>query len=264
MSDDPGAAALPEVMLVDDERLVARLYARAVEAAGCSATIVGDGEAAFDRVVEQPPRLMLTDLNMPGMSGLDLIARLRDRDLKSFPVILMSADDNVALLQAGVEAGADDFLFKGVPFERIIARLRHWVFGPFSAGQPEHIRAAASDTLVRATPPDPPIAHLHGGIDPLVARTALVLADLLSMQPDDFGANDVDCMRLLGVIDGIIALLTRSNALAQLRRLEAVKQSIDALDGAWPDRLQPLLADYPRIAEAATFRHAAQTLLLRP
>ncbi|MEM8827004.1 MAG: response regulator, partial [Pseudomonadota bacterium] len=93
---------MAKVLLADDEALVARLYARAVEVAGHEPSVVTDGEAAFQAIVDDPPALLLTDLNMPGLSGDRLAARLLERGLKTFPIILMSADDTTALVVAGV------------------------------------------------------------------------------------------------------------------------------------------------------------------
>ncbi len=254
---------MPDVMLVDDERLVARLYARAIEAAGGHAVLFEDGASAFEAIVAQPPALLITDLNMPGLSGLELVERLYARDLKCFPVVLMSADDNMALLQAGVDAGVDDFFVKGIPFQRFMARMQHWLTSPLH-GVPAHVRAATSDSLIRAPLGDAPMQRLHDGLDRFVGRTALVVEDMLSLAPADFGRTDSDLLRLLGVIDGTLALLARSNGLAQLRRVEAVAGVLAELPEALAARAATHLPDYGDVAAEATFRHAAQTLVLRP
>lgn len=249
-----------EVLLVDDERLVARLYARAVEAAGYQAVIVGDGETAFQRILAAPPALVLTDLHMPGLSGLELARRLLERGLKSCPLILMSADDTAALVNDGVAAGIDDFLVKGVKFDRLTARLRQWLEGPYS-GLPAHVRAAALDSLAREAAPARPIAHLHGSIDSIVERGVRVITDMLRHAPAGFGGHIVEQLRLLGVIDGVLALLSRSNGLAQLRRPEALQAVVGRLPGH-AAALLPMLPAIDRIAADATFRHAAESLVL--
>ncbi len=254
---------MSDVMLVDDERLVARLYARAITAAGAQPLLFENGEAAFDAIVSQPPALLITDLNMPGMSGLDLVERLKGRELKRFPVVLMSADDNMALLQAGIAAGVDDFFVKGIPFQRFIARLRHWLDGAWP-GVPDHVRAATSDSLIRAPMGDAPMQRLHDGLDRFIGRTALVAEDMLSLVPADFGGAESDILRLLGVIDGMLALLARSNGLAQFRRVEAVAAVLRQLPFALARRAEALLPRYDMVAATATFRHAAQSLILRP
>ena len=251
-----------EVLLVDDERLVAKLYGRAVESAGYAATLFGDAESAFERIVEREPKLLITDLNMPGLSGHALAERILERGLKSFPIILMSADDTVDLIKAGVAAGVDDFLVKGVGFDRFRARLDHWLKGPF-IGLPAHVRLAARDSLARSGAPDAPIERLHGSLERIAARAAITVADLLDVVGPEYGRGAVEAVRLIGVIDGVVALLARSNGLAQIRRLEAITAVIDRLGAPWATRLQPHVARLEAIARDATFRHAAQSLRLR-
>lgn len=251
-----------EVILVDDERLVAKLYGRAVEAAGYQATLFGDAESAFRRVVEKEPSLLVTDLNMPGLSGYGLAERIMERGLKSFPIVLMSADDTAELIKAGVASGIDDFLVKGVSFDRFRARLDLWLKGPF-IGLPAHVRTAARESLARSGTPDAPIEHLHGSIERLAARAAVTVADLLDAVGPQFGRGATEAVRLLGVIDGVLALLSRSNGLAQLRRLEGIVAVAEALGAPWQARLQPHIERLEALARDATFRHAAQSLRLR-
>ncbi|MBL8648108.1 response regulator [Sphingosinicella xenopeptidilytica] len=251
-----------EVILVDDERLVAKLYGRAVEAAGYQATLFGDAESAFKRIAQQEPALLVTDLNMPGLSGYALAERIMERGLKHFPIILMSADDTAELIKAGVASGIDDFLVKGVGFDRFRARLDHWMKGPFH-GLPAHVRVAARESLARSGAPETPISHLHGSLDRITARTAVTVEDLLDAVGGEYGRSAAEALRLLGVIDGVLALLARSNGLAQLRRLEAMAGVVDRLGDPWQARLRPYIDRFETVAQDATFRHAAQSLRLR-
>lgn len=249
------------VLLADDEPLVARLYGRAVEAAGYEPVFAYDGEQAFEAVVERAPDMLVTDLNMPGLSGDKLAARILERGLKTFPVMLMSADDNLALIEAGVRSGVDDFLVKGASFDRFQARLHLWIDGPF-AGLPAHVRSEAREAFGRRPPPAPLIDRLHGSLDWLIDRTVIVIEDLLSAEVEDFGARPVERLRLLGVIDGVLALLARSNGLAQMRRPETMTGVVNRLDAERREALRPLLERFEVVARDATFRHAAQSLRL--
>ncbi len=253
--------AKKSVLLADDEPLVARLYARAVEASGYQARFAGDGESAYEKIVEAPPDLLVTDLNMPGLGGDALAERILRRGLKTFPIILMTADDTSSLLEAGVRSGVDDFMVKGMPFVQFRARLKHWIDGPFD-GLPAHIRADARESIGRRPPPSPPIARLHGDLEWLVSRAAVVVNDLLSREDVHFGERPVERVRLLGVIDGTLALLARSNGLAQLRRLETVSALVNGMGEVRMAQLQPLLKRFEQVARDATFRHAAQSLKL--
>ena len=249
------------MLLADDEPLIARLYARAVTAAGYQPVIAGGGEAAFAHIVEDPPALLVTDLNMPDLNGDALAKRILQRGLKTFAILLMSADDTAELVRAGVGAGVDDFFVKGMPFDLFQARLRHWVGGCF-AGLPAHVRRDAEMSLDQRGAEPQPIARLHGDLGWIAARAALVITDLLAAEGRRFGERPVERLRALGVLDGIIAILARSDGLLQLRRLEVLEAALAALPAPWPARLRPLTARFEQAARDATFRHAAQTLRL--
>jgi CheY-like chemotaxis protein len=250
------------VLLVEDERLVARLYARAIEAAGHEAELADNGEDALDRIASRRPALIISDLNMPGMTGIEMARRLIASDGKRTPMILMSGEDGQALLRQALAAGFDDFLIKGASFGQLGERLRLWLDPAAPPGLPSHIRHAAQGALDRTEPSTNPIQRLNAPIDRLVGRAACLAIALLRAAPANFGANDVQQLRLAGVIDGIVAALVRSNPLGQLRRVEAVLAVARRLGDDWLARLSPLLADLDRLGGDTTFRHAANGLSL--
>jgi CheY-like chemotaxis protein len=252
------------VLLVDDEPLVARLYGRAIASVGLTPRFADDGEAALEAIEAEAPLLVMTDLNMPGMGGFTFIEKLIDRQLKTFPVILASADDTVELLANGLAAGVDDFFVKGMPFAVLLERVRFWSGGPFM-GLPAHIRADTRTTLARVAPLSPPIARLRGSARLIVDRARIALTELLLFAPEEFGRTEIDRIRLLGVLDGILATLARTNALAQLRRADVMISVIDSL-GQQRDwsLLRDDLGRLDSLVGEATFQHARQTLALRP
>lgn len=255
-------AQSPSVLLVDDETLVARLYARAVNAMGFRARIADCADAALEEIAAEPPALLITDMNMRGATGIELIEMLHQRQAGDFPMLLMSADDTVALLLAGLRAGVDDFLVKGVKFALLAERMRFWVDGPFR-GQPSHIRRAALATLARFSPLGAPFGQLHGPIGLLVDRARATLADMLMTVPAGFGMNAIDRMRFLGVLDGVLAILCHTNVLAQLRRADVMLSVIRDLRLLFGARMvREELARFDLLEAESTFRHARQTLHL--
>ncbi len=250
------------VLLVEDERLVARLYARAVEAAGFAAEVAGDAEEALDSIAARRPALIVSDLNMPGMDGLAFARRLIADGGKRTPMILMSGEDGQTLLRQALAAGFDDFLVKGATFDQLGSRLRMWLDPAAPPGLPAHVRHAAQGALERAEPTASPIQRLNAPIDRLIGRAACLTAALLKAAPAGFGRTEVHQLRLAGVIDGIVAALVRSNPLGQLRRVEAMLAVTRRLGDEWMALLAPLLADLDRLGGDMTFRHAATGLSL--
>jgi DNA-binding response OmpR family regulator len=213
-------------------------------------------------VAQHTPDLMITDLNMPGLSGVMLVQKLITRKEKQFPILLMSADDTVTILTQGLEAGVDDFLVKGMPFSMLIDRLRFWGSG-YWGGMPDYIRAEALALLAWQSPLGPPIRRLRAPISLLLDRARLTMVDLLMYAPEDFGTREVELIRFAGVLDGVLARLSRANVLAHLRRLDVMHQLVLSLGVTW--KLDFMAHIFPRLEYWScepTFKHAYKTLSL--
>jgi two-component system cell cycle response regulator len=113
------------ILVVDDhednvEVLRARLEARGYDVRGANS-----GQEALDTVKEWIPDLILLDVMMPDMDGLEVVKRLKaDRSLPFIPVIMQTALDSTERMVAGLEAGADDYVTKPINFAELEARVR--------------------------------------------------------------------------------------------------------------------------------------------
>jgi diguanylate cyclase (GGDEF)-like protein len=113
------------ILVVDDhednvEVLRARLEARGYEVEGAT-----NGQEALDTVSRWCPDLVLLDVMMPDMDGLEVVKRLKaDRNLPFIPVIMQTALDSTERMVAGLEAGADDYVTKPINFQELEARVR--------------------------------------------------------------------------------------------------------------------------------------------
>jgi len=105
----------PHILIVDDEANVRKVLGTLLEQSGYATTRADSGEAALDLVRASDPDLVVTDLKMPGMDGLELLRRLRD-DFPEIPVVLLTAHGTVENAVEAMKRGAHDFLTK--PFDR--------------------------------------------------------------------------------------------------------------------------------------------------
>ena len=105
---------MARILVVDDESRMAGLIKRELEDNGHSAVTAGDGETALARLSEREFDLILTDLRMPGMDGLELLARVKDRSPQT-EVVLMTAFASAQTAVRAMKEGAFDYLIK--PFE---------------------------------------------------------------------------------------------------------------------------------------------------
>jgi two-component system response regulator MprA len=112
----------PSVLVVDDDPAIREALDRALRLEGFAVSTRPDGSAALATLEEEPPDVMVLDVMMPGLSGVEVIRRLR-ADGHELPVCVLSARDELADRVAGLRAGADDYLVKPFELEELVARL---------------------------------------------------------------------------------------------------------------------------------------------
>ena len=109
------------VVLAEDDVDIRDLVQIVLEGLDLEVRAVGNGADALAACRERPPRLLLLDITMPGMNGLEVCRAVRqDPDLAKIPIILMTARAQASDVAAGIEAGADTYIIK--PFGPIELR----------------------------------------------------------------------------------------------------------------------------------------------
>jgi DNA-binding response OmpR family regulator len=113
----------PRVLVVEDDDAIAQVLQRSLRMEGYEVRVAGDGPTALEGAHAFLPDLVLLDLGLPGMDGIEVAKRLRESD-DDVPILVLTARDAVESRVEGLDSGADDYLVK--PFERqeLLARLR--------------------------------------------------------------------------------------------------------------------------------------------
>jgi two-component system, OmpR family, response regulator MprA len=112
----------PRVLVVEDDEEIAHALQRSLRLEGYEVRLAGDGEAALEQASAFRPDLVILDLGLPKLDGMEVARRLRRGD--DVPILMLTARDALKARVEGLDAGADDYLVK--PFERqeLLARLR--------------------------------------------------------------------------------------------------------------------------------------------
>jgi two-component system OmpR family response regulator len=111
------------VLVVDDEQVLAELLTSALRYEGWEVASAHDGLAALRAARENPPDVVILDVMLPGMDGLEVLRRLR-AELEELPVLFLTAKDAVEDRVAGLSAGGDDYVTKPFSLEEVVARVR--------------------------------------------------------------------------------------------------------------------------------------------
>lgn len=107
---------MPKVLVIDDDPVIVELLRVNFAIEGFDVVTAADGREGLERATSDAPDLVLSDIMMPRMDGLQLLTQLKnDARTKRLPVILLSAKAQNAEVQQGLDAGADDYVTK--PFD---------------------------------------------------------------------------------------------------------------------------------------------------
>src|SRR5690242_8570677 len=112
-----------DLLVVDDDPSVLRVMKRGLVYSGYGVAEAESGERALAQAEERPPDLVILDVMLPGLDGLEVCRRLRAAS-PQLPILLLTARDRVPDRVAGFDAGADDYLVKPFAFDELLARVR--------------------------------------------------------------------------------------------------------------------------------------------
>jgi DNA-binding response OmpR family regulator len=112
-----------QVLLVEDNILLANGVSKALKSAGFSVNHVNSGDLALSAIRTSAPDILILDLGLPGMSGLEVL-RISRKEKFTNPVLILTARDTTQDKVAGLDSGADDYLAKPFEIDELLARLR--------------------------------------------------------------------------------------------------------------------------------------------
>ncbi len=115
-------ASRPDILVVDDEAQILRVLKASLVARGYDVRLARNGLEALDEVERKRPDLMILDLVMPEMSGLEVCREVREHE--RFPILVLSAKGAEGDKVAALDAGADDYVTKPFGVEELLARVR--------------------------------------------------------------------------------------------------------------------------------------------
>ncbi|MCE7886738.1 MAG: DNA-binding response regulator [Alphaproteobacteria bacterium PRO2] len=122
MTPSTAPTIAPTIALVDDDRNILTSVTMALEAEGFKVTTYNDGEAALAGLFESPPHLVVLDIKMPRMDGMEVLSRLREKS--KIPVIFLTSRDDEIDEVIGLRMGADDYIKKPFSQRLLIERIK--------------------------------------------------------------------------------------------------------------------------------------------
>jgi DNA-binding response OmpR family regulator len=214
LTADDRAARRPAVLLADDEASITSNLAPLLERSGFDVTVVENGRAALDALLEDGFDAAVLDVLMPHLDGREVVRQLRQRD-RWIPVVLLTQVGESAERTMAIEEGADDYLNKPFDPHELVARLRALLrraqAGAASLGRAEHLTSGRLrvDRAARRV-------HLDGAEVNLTPK-ALLLLEYLITHPAELHTRE----RLLEAVwgwDNPVGTRAVDHRIAELRK----------------------------------------------
>ena len=135
-----------QLLLVEDDPTMQATLHRALSRRGMEVTAVGDGRAALTQWAACPPAVVILDLTLPSLDGLEVLERARARGLRT-PVLILTARGTVGDRILGLNAGADDYLPKPFDLDELEARIRALARRNADSAGPANPNTGATDSV---------------------------------------------------------------------------------------------------------------------
>ena len=113
---------MAKILVVEDEAKIARFVQLELKHEGYEVEVAGDGRTGLEKALQGDVQLVLLDIMLPGLSGLEVCRRIRQES--QVPIIMLTAKDDVTDKVAGLDMGADDYMTKPFAIEELLARIR--------------------------------------------------------------------------------------------------------------------------------------------
>jgi two-component system, OmpR family, response regulator ChvI len=173
----------PTIALVDDDKNILTSVSIALQAEGFLTRLYSEPEAALKALIDNPADLAVFDIKMPGMDGLELLRRLREKS--HMPVIFLTSKTDELDEALGLAMGADDYIAKPFSQRLLIARIRAILRRSEANRMPESADEPAADPIVRGRLEMDPARHRvkWTGQDVTLTVTEFLILETLAMRP---------------------------------------------------------------------------------
>lgn len=112
----------PSILIIEDDQGILKFLKRGLSYEGYEVLVAEDGETGLETAREEEPELVVLDIMLPGMDGLEVCRRLRNDS--EIPILMLTAKDQTSDRVTGLDMGADDYMVKPFEFRELLARIR--------------------------------------------------------------------------------------------------------------------------------------------
>lgn len=169
----------PKILIVEDEKQIARFIQIDLEKNGFRTAIEKNGRRAYERIIQERYDLVLLDVMLPDMDGMEICQRVRE--ISDVPIIMLTARDDVKDKVEGLNFGANDYVTKPFSTEELLARIRGILRRRNEVTRPEENRMIVGNVLLY---PDRYEVRVNGDLIDLTHKEFELLQYLVENKPN--------------------------------------------------------------------------------
>jgi CheY-like chemotaxis protein len=230
-----------------------KLYTDTLKAAGYNVIAACDGDEALDLLHTLKPKLILLDIMMPNLNGIETCKGIRKRLGSEVPVVFLTALDQLDTVHECIAAGGDDYIMKSESLATILGRVEHWMrFSsgrkPLSARRDELLGAVSAevDRVAGAAP-------LSGEADESVREISEFIAQVRANVRDDFGITAEEKCYLLGYVTGVVEHWAQMRGAVESRFVDYLKAVLTELGILADDEVTTLVSGLNELSADTSF-----------
>jgi len=235
------------ILLIEDDLQQQRFYAAALETAGYTVVCGENGEQAPRLCDLNAPRLILLDIDLPGMSGIETCRSLRRQYSTTTPIVFVTIHDRIDILRQGIEAGGDDFLVKGRSMRAYLERIGYWMGRRclVSVERAAILRKVGQGAAAREAEPTSPHApdlaeepRLPAPPALNISRMLVFIAEARDSTPQGFGQHVREKFALLGYAAGVVNALANTDLEVKARFADHLRAVLNGMGVMTPAAIE--------------------------
>ncbi len=228
-------STLGVIVLAEDDSKLRKLYSDGLAASGYDVFTASDGVQALNLLPKVTPKLVLLDIMMPNLNGIETCKRARRIVGDAVPIVFLSALDRLDILHECITAGGDDYILKSAGLVQLLERIAQWVRRSGDQQLSDHRANMLAEVATEVKIGAPTMANdrtVNSETEQSVREITEFLRQALAGAAEGFGKSVEEKLYLLGYVTGVVEHWLKPGDLEEARffdRLSAVLRATDIL-----------------------------------
>ena len=248
------------IIIAEDNITQRKLYSEFLESRGFTVVTANNGHDALALLQTLKPKVLILDIMMPEMDGIETCRRVREQLGSGLPIVFLTAADELDRLDECMRAGGNDYLIKTASLNHILARISYWA-RPTSIWSNEHRREQALVAVKKAV-----IEEVAGGqkqrieltskTDDTVRQMSEFVMAAQTQAPSGFGATIEQKLYLLGYVTGVVDHWAKLKLSMRPRYLDYLRSVLKETAILGAREIEKMMDAYEELADQTIFRIA--------